>query len=356
MKQLAKKIHCGKEPNDPLPPKVVVTNWVHPEVLELLSRHAVVEPNLTRVPWSRERVIEACADATVLMAFMSDQVDEEFLAACPSLRMIGCALKGYDNFDIEACRNVGVTVSIVPDLLTDPTAELAVCLLIALCRNVLPSDVFVRSGRFQGWSPQFYGTGLMDSLVGIIGMGAVGMAVAKRLRPFGCDMVYADPCGLSQREEAMLGVRRDELHELARSCDCVMVCAPLAPDTKHMINAEFMARMKTNALLVNVGRGSVVDEAAVAEALACGRLGGYAADVFEMEDWARKDRPPHIHPDLISDKHRTLLTSHIGSAVDSVRLEIALQAAQNIIQFLSGERPNNAIFHYSEPMGSLRIA
>src|SRR5688572_435817 len=166
-------------------PKIVVANWVHEEVLDLLSRVGSIEANTSREPWTKEELASRCEGATALMAFMTESVDAAFLDACPSIRMIACALKGYDNFDLAACEERGVTVSIVPDLLTAPTAELTVGLMIALGRQIVVSDKFVRSGTFNGWRASFYGTGLDKSRVGIAGMGAVGRAVAARLTGFG---------------------------------------------------------------------------------------------------------------------------------------------------------------------------
>jgi phosphonate dehydrogenase len=322
--------------------KIVVANWVHPEVLDLLSRFGTVERNETREPWSTEELIRRCQGASALMAFMTESVDANFLEACPSLRMIACALKGYDNFDLAACRARGVTVSIVPDLLTAPTAELTVGLMIALGRQILSSDQFVRSGTFSGWRPRFYGTGLDGSKVGIAGMGAVGRAVAARLAGFGCEVSYCDPHALEPEEERRLNIQRTSLEELVSTSDYVVLIVPLVNGSLHLFGGDLISQMKPGALLINTGRGSVVDELAVASALASGHLGGYAADVFEFEDWAREDRPRTI-PAALLESDRTVLTSHIGSAVDRVRKEIALEAARNIAQFLEGKRPQGAI-------------
>ncbi len=326
-----------------LTPKIVVANWIHPEVMEVLRPHGNVEVNLEREPWPRDELIRRCQGATALMSFMTEWVDEPFLAACPDLRMIACALKGYDNYDIEACRRRRVCLSIVPDLLTDPTAELTVGLMIALGRRILAADRFLRSGAFHGWKPHFYGTGLAGSLVGILGMGAVGKAVATRLQGFGCRICYHDAKPPTETMDALPSARPMPLGELLAAADYVVVCLPIAPGTVHLITAEALARMKSGALLVNTGRGSVVDEEAVAAALAAGHLGGYAADVFEMEDWARPDRRHDIPPGLLAQADRTILTAHIGSAVDVVRREIAMEAARNIVQFLSGQRPQGAL-------------
>ncbi|HFE6819217.1 TPA: phosphonate dehydrogenase PtxD, partial [Klebsiella pneumoniae] len=202
-------------------------------------------------------------------------------------------------------------------------------------------DAFVRSGEFQGWQPQFYGTGLDNATVGILGMGAIGLAMAERLQGWGATLQYHEAKALDTQTEQRLGLRQVACSELFASSDFILLALPLNADTQHLVNAELLALVRPGALLVNPCRGSVVDEAAVLAALERGQLGGYAADVFEMEDWARADRPRLIDPALLAHPN-TLFTPHIGSAVRAVRLEIERCAAQNIIQVLAGARPINA--------------
>lgn len=277
------------------------------------------------------------------MTFMPDSVDEAFLRACPRLRVIGCALKGYDNYDVDACTRQGLWITNVPDLLTIPTAELTIGLLIGLTRNVLAGDRFVRGGSFNGWRPALYGSGLTGQTVGIIGMGAVGQAIAQRLVGYEMRVWYSDPIALPEEKETRWNVERVELPALLAASDFVVPMVPYHDKTLHMIDAHALAQMKPGAYLVNTCRGSVVDEQAVVEALASGRLAGYAADVFEMEEWARTDRPRSIPQALLEDTEHTLFTPHIGSAVDVVRLQIELEAARNILQALRGEVPQGAI-------------
>ena len=324
-------------------PKVVVTHWVHDAVLDHLSAHAAVVANPTRDTLPPAEVLARCRDADALVAFMPDRVDDAFLAACPRLRVVACALKGFDNFDIGACTRRGVWITAVPDLLTAPTAELAVGLLIGLRRHVAAGDRWVRAGEFAGWRPVLYGAGLDGAAVGIVGMGRVGRAIARRLGGFGARLAYADPHPLPAADEAALGLARTGLATLLEGSDAVVVAAPLTGATLHLIGAPALARMRPGAHLVNVGRGSVVDEAAVADALAAGRLAGYAADVFEFEDWARADRPRGVEPRLLALPDRTLFTGHLGSAVDAVRLEIALAAARSVVQALAGGVPDGAL-------------
>jgi len=324
-------------------PKVVITHWVHPEVIDFLNQYCEVFPNLTRETLPREEIIRRTRDAKAIMVFMPDSIDSDFLDSCPKLKIIAAALKGYDNFDIDTCTKHGIWFTIVKDILTIPTAELTIGLLIALSRKILLGDRYIRSGKFRGWRPMFYGTGLNGSTVGIIGMGAVGKAIAKMLQGFDVKIFYYDTVVLSEDEYKKLRVSYASFEDVLSNSDFVVPMLPLTPSTKHMINDETISKMKAGSFLVNVCRGSVVDEHAVVRALASGHLAGYAADVFEMEDWARIDRPREIPRELIENTEQTVFTPHIGSAVDSIRREIAMQAARSIIQVLNGEIPDGAI-------------
>ena len=324
-------------------PKVVLTHRVHPEVIELLSDHCEVIPNTTDERLTRDEILRRAQSAEAIMTFMPDSVDEAFLRACPQLRVIGCALKGYDNYDVEACTRHGVWITTVPDLLTIPTAELTIGLLIGLTRNVLAGDRFVRSGQFNGWRPTLYGAGMTGKTLGLIGMGAVGRAIAQRLVGYEMRVLYSDPVALPKEKETQWSLERVDLAVLLATSDFVVPMVPYRDETRHMIDAGVLAQMKMGAFLINACRGSVVDEQAVVAALVSGQLAGYAADVFEMEEWTRPDRPDAIPQALLEDTQRTLFTPHIGSAVDSVRLEIELEAARNILQALRNETPQGAI-------------
>lgn len=324
-------------------PKVVITSWVHPQVIERLAVHCEVVPNITRERLTREEVLRRGGDADAIMSFMTDTVDAAFLAACPRLQVVGCALKGYDNFDVEACTQRGIWITNVPDLLTIPTAELTIGLLIGLTRKILQGDQIVRSGSFDGWRPMLYGAGLTGKTLGIIGMGAVGQAIAARLQGYELKLLYADPRPLPADMEARLGLRRVDADQLLADSDYVVPLVPYRETTLHLIDARALAAMKHGAFLVNACRGSVVDEEAVADALAAGKLAGYAADVFELEEWARPDRPKIVSKRLLADSERTLFTPHIGSAVDSVRLAIEMEATTNILQVLAGQEPQGAV-------------
>lgn len=315
-------------------PKIVVTQPVHADVLERLQAAGEVVMNPGPEPWNEADLHRHLRDADAMMAFMPDRVDQRTLLKAPQLKTIACALKGYDNFDLKACAQAGISVSFVPDLLTEPTAELAVGLAIAAARNVLVGDAKVRQG-YAGWRPELYGTGLHGSVVSVVGLGAVGRAIVDRLGGFGCArLLGVDPHG---RDDRLAMV---ELPEAMSQSDYVLLAVPLVTTTRHLINDAVLARSRPGQILVNVGRGSVVDEAAVARALHSGRLGAYAADVYEMEDWLLADRPRQICPELLQHP-ATVFTPHIGSAVVKVRKAIEQRAADNLIQALNGIHPQD---------------
>ena len=277
-------------------PKVVLTHWVHPEVLEFLGQSCEVIENLTRETLSKEEILHRTQDADGLMVFMPDSVDAAFLEACPKLSIIAGALRGYDNFDVEACRDRHIWFTIVPDLLAAPTAELTVGLMLGLSRRMLEGDAHIRSGNFIGWQPILYSPGILNKTVGIVGMGKLGQALVPRLAGFDCQLLYTDPMPLPAALARQWDIRKVTFEHLLSTSDYVVLMVPLQPNTVHLVGRDAIAQMKPGSVLINPCRGSVVDEAAVADAMTDGHLAGYGADVFEMEDWARGDRPKPSNP------------------------------------------------------------
>ena len=324
-------------------PKVVLTHWVHPEIIELLREKAEVVANPGRKTLPREVLLERAKDADALMAFMPDCIDEAFLKACPRLKIIAAALNGFDNFDVDACTRHGVWLTIAPDLLTIPTAELTVGLVLGITRNMLEGDRHIRSGQFAGWRPELYGLGLYGRTAGIVGLGLVGRAVAERLKGFGMNLVYSDEISLPPDEEEQLGLTKVTFSGLLDSSDIVIPLLPLTDRTFHLFDRNALARMKKGSYLVNACRGSVVDEMAVVESLEKRHLAGYAADVFEMEDWIRPDRPRSIPKALLENTAQTFFTPHLGSAVDDVRIEIERYCTRSIFQALDGKIPEGKV-------------
>ena len=318
-------------------PKILVTQRIHEEVHQRLSAYGELDMNSSSDPWPQAEVMRRAAQATAIMGFMTDQIDSELLLAAPQLKIVACALKGFDNFNVPACTQAGVWVSIVPDLLTEPTAELAIGLAIGLARHVRQGDAYVRSGQFEGWRTHFYGMGLNGSVAAVVGLGQVGSAIVNKLSGFGCSRILGvDP------EAKPSGVEMVSLEAAMSQADFLFVAAPLVPTTHHLIGKKQLKQAKAGQLIINIGRGSVVDESAVIQALQKLQIGGYAADVFECEDWQLADRPRCISPELLA-LDNTIFTPHIGSAVKSVRVAIEQSAADNIIAVLQGRAPPDAV-------------
>ncbi len=323
-------------------PVVVLTHRVHRPILDMLSTSCEVIANQSDESLPPSELRRRAAGADGLMAFMPDRITAEFLDECPRLQVVAGALKGHDNIDVDACTERGIWVTRVEDLLTEPTAELAAGLLIGLARNIPAGDRSVRAGR-AGWRPTLYGTTLVGSTIGLVGAGRLGRAVARLLRGFEATILCSDPAPVSSAGEEGPEMERVELSELLERSDSVVVCAPLNAHTLHLLDRRRLESMRPGSLLVNVGRGSVVDESAVAELLRCGHLGGFAADVFEFEDLSRSDRPAGVPEDLVAMPDRTLLTPHLGSAVASARIQIEEHAARAILQVLAREVPDGAV-------------
>lgn len=324
-------------------PRVVVTCAVHPAALEPLGGLADCAVNEATEPYGPEELACRARDAMGLLAFMPDRIDGALLRACPSLRIVALAAKGFDNFDRAAFDSAGVWLTAVPDLLSGPTAELAVALLLGLARRVPEGDRLVRSGGFRGWRPRLYGLGLEGATVGLLGMGGVGEGIARRLRGFGCRLLYSDPRALPPEAERRLDCTRVEADALVAAADALLLALPLTEGTAGLVDAAFLARLKPGCLLVNPARGSLVDETAVAGALESGRLGGYAADVFAFEDLARPERPAAVPSRLLAKAERTLFTPHLGSAVAEVRHAIVREAALNLRDVIEGRPPRGAV-------------
>jgi phosphonate dehydrogenase len=288
--------------------------------------------------WTGRATVETEHTAGALV-FMRDAIDRALLERMPRLLIVAGALKGTDNVDLQECTRRGIWVSACADMLTVPTAELAFGLLLGLARRIREADEFVRGDSFTGWQPGMYGRMLCASTLGIIGMGSVGQAVASRAYAFGMRVLYCDPdapaCSIA-------GAERVELEDLLVESDVLMPLLPLTSTSRGLIDQQTIAKMRSGALIVNVARGSIVREDAIAQALNDGRLGGYAADVFALEDASIEDRPRRVHRGLL-EHPRTLFTPHLGSAIASVREQIEIDAATNILAALAGDTPPGAV-------------
>jgi lactate dehydrogenase-like 2-hydroxyacid dehydrogenase len=310
-------------------PRLLVTRAVFPEVLAALDECFEVESNQADEQWSRAELIARVGDKDALFVVTSDRVDAELLAAAPRLRIVSTGSVGYNHVDLAACRDRGLLVSNTPDVLTEATADMAWALLMAAARRVCESERWLRAGHWRRWAwDQFLGQDLHRATLGIVGMGRIGSAVARRGRGFDMRIVYSNRSRAAN--EADLGATRLELDELLRTADHVVLVVPYSAQTHHLIGERELALMKPTAVLVNVARGGVVDDAALARALRDGRIAAAGLDVYENE--------PALHPSLL-EVPNVALTPHIGSATRSSRLGMAMLAARNLLAWARGEPP-----------------
>ena len=274
---------------------------------------------------------DALPEAAALLCLLTDRVDAELLRDAPRLRVVANAVVGHEHVDLAACRARGVVVTNTPDVLTEATADLAWGLVLATVRRLPQAERSLRAGEFGGWGFWDYlGGDLAGATLGIFGMGRIGRAVARRAVASGMRVTYLSRTPLSPEEEEALGARRVERDELLSGSDVLSLHAPLTPETRHWLSRDALARMRRGAYVVNTARGPLVDEAALAEALAAGRLAGAGLDVYEHE--------PRVHPALLGLDNVVLLP-HVGSATRQTRTRMAMLAARNAHAVLSGRPP-----------------
>jgi glyoxylate reductase len=284
---------------------------------EILAPHFDVVAHPTEHNRSEEDVITLLAEADAAVVLLSDPITRRVLEANPHLRIVSNFAVGYNNIDVDAARELGITVTNTPGVLTEATADLTMALILAVTRRIVEGDREVRTERRCEWEPlKLLGASLQGKRLGIIGMGRIGTAVATRARAFGLDVI---------------GVRRgDSLDELLTTSDIISLHAPLSRETKHMIDATALAKMKRGAYLINTSRGALVDENALCDALESGQLRGAGLDVYEFE--------PEVNPRLLTRQNAVILP-HIGSATEEARNAMARIAATNVLLFLRGREP-----------------
>jgi len=285
-------------------------------------------------PVSRARLLEQVRGRDGVLCHLTDVIDDEVMeAAGRQCRVFANYAVGYNNIDVEAATRRGILVTNTPDVLTETTADLAWALLMAAARRIVESDRFLRSGRWEGWGPmQFPGQDVHGAVLGIVGAGRIGLAVARRAAGFRMRLLYTDPEPRPDMEA--LGARRVELPELLSESDFVSLHAPLTPATRHLIGRSELARMKPTACLVNTARGPLIDETALVEALREGRIAAAGLDVYEHE--------PRLTPGLTS-LDNVVCTCHIGSATRATRTRMAVMAAENVVAALEGRLPPHAV-------------
>jgi glyoxylate reductase len=280
----------------------------------------------------REEFIARARGASGILCTLADRVDGELMdTAGSSLVVVSNFAVGVNNVDVAGATRRGIRVCNTPDVLTDATADLGFALLLSAARKVSDADRFVRAGGWTGWDPWgFLGVPVAGKTLGIVGMGKIGAAVARRSRGFSMKVLYHNRRRIPPSEEAELAASYRDLDALLAESDFVVLCVPLTAETRGLISTERLGRMKRTAVLVNIARGEVVDEEAVATALAEGRLFGAGLDVFEKE--------PRIHPRLMSAPSAVLLP-HLGSATGETREAMGRLATRNLLAVLDGREP-----------------
>jgi len=313
-------------------PRILVARNIFPEVVERLSQHFEVESNPEDIIWSPAELAARMKDKDGVLTTGSQRVDAALLAASPKLRIVANMAVGYNNFDVDAMTAAGVQGTNTPDVLTETTADFGFALLMATARRMTESEHYLRAGQWSKWTYDlFAGSDIHGSTLAILGMGRIGQGIAKRgAHGFGMNVIYHNRSRLTPELEAECKARYVSKDELLRTADHLVLVLPYTPESHHAIGAAEIAQMKPTANLINIARGGIVDEAALAQALKDKRIAAAGLDVFEGE--------PTVHPDLLTVPN-VVLTPHIASSTVPTRLAMANLAADNLIAFFDGRGP-----------------
>ena len=315
--------------------KVLVTRKIPEKGLDMLrARYETVINPEDRV-MTKEEILAEVRDADALLCLLTDRIDAEIIDVAPDLRVISNYAVGYNNIDTDYAARKGIAVTNTPGVLTETTADLAWALLMAIARRIPESDVFMRQGRFRGWAPMLMlGSDVHGKTLGIIGMGDIGTAVARRAKGFGMRVLYHNR---NRRPEAEreIGAEYVSLEKLMSESDYISLHVPLTPETMNMLDRDMLELMKPSAYLINTARGEIIDEKHLIEMLKRRRIMGAALDVFHGE-------PLNVNSELY-ELDNVVLAPHIGSASLETRTEMAVMAAQAVIDVLEGRRPKNLV-------------
>lgn len=311
---------------------VLVTRRLPAPCMERLDERCDVTLHEGEDAMPRDALLRDVAGKRAAITLLTDRVDDELLdAAGPELEIVANYAVGFDNIDVTACTRRGVLASNTPDVLTETTADTAWALLMAAARRVPEGDRLLRARTPWIWAPEMMlGVDIHHKTLGIVGFGRIGHALARRARGFGMRVVYFDVYRPPPELEEELGAEYRALDDLLREADFVSLHVNLTPETRHLIDADRLRTMKPTAVLVNTSRGPVIDEAALAGALASGEIFAAGLDVFERE--------PEVHPALL-DLENAVVIPHLGSATVDTRIAMGMVAVDNVFAVLDGERP-----------------
>jgi len=309
-------------------PSILVARAVFPEILDKLATHFDVSANQSDDVWTAADLLVRLQGASGALTTGSERIDAALLAACPGLKICANMAVGFNNFDVPAMTAAGVLATNTPDVLTETTADFGFALLMATARRMAESEHFLRAGLWHRWRyDMFAGAEVHGSTLGILGMGRIGQGIAKRAaHGFGMRVVYHNRSRLDAATESACGAQWVDKNELLATCDHLMLVLPYSPEVHHIIAAAELSKMKPTATLVNIARGGIVDDVALAAALRQGTIAAAGLDVFEGE--------PTVHPDLLALSN-VVLTPHIASATRNTRWAMAELAADNLIAYLT---------------------
>ena len=309
-------------------PSILVARKVFPEVVDKLRQHFDVDTNEDDAPLSPEKLAARLQGKVGVITTGSERVDAALVAACPQLKIVANIAVGYNNFDLPAITAAGVLASNTPDVLTETTADFGFALLLATARRLTESEHFLRAGQWNRWAlDMFAGAEVNGSTLGILGMGRIGQAIARRgAHGFNMKVIYHNRSRLDAATEVECKANYVSKEELLKTADHLILVLPYSASSHHAIGAAEIAQMKPTATLVNIARGGIVDDAALAAALRDKRIAAAGLDVFEGE--------PRVHPDLLTVPN-IVLTPHIASATIATRKAMAHLAADNVIAYLT---------------------
>ena len=317
-------------------PKILVARAIFPEALAKLEETFEVRSNQEDVIFTPEQLQKELSGVVGALVAGSERIDATALANAKNLKVVANISVGYNNFDVPAITAAGIMATNTPDVLTDTTADFGFALLMATARRITESEHWVRAGHWDKWSivNNPLGMDLHHSTVGIIGMGRIGQGIAKRALGFGMNVIYHNRSRLSDADEKACGAKYVSKEELLRTADHVVLVLPYTPESHHTIGAKEIALMKPTATLINIARGGIVDDAALAQALKEKKIFAAGLDVFEGE--------PKVHPELLKLSN-VVLAPHIASATEKTRRAMVDLAIENVIAALSGKKPPSLI-------------
>ena len=315
--------------------RVLITEPIVDSVIQRLNEHFRVDVG-ERGDFNEERqLIKAIPHYDALLPMLSNPVTKDVIEAGTKLKIIANHAVGYNNIDLEAAKKNSIKVANTPDVLTQSSADLAMALLLAVARKLCDAQQYLKEGKFQGWEPLgFLGMELKGNTLGIVGMGRIGTAFARRAKAFGMEIIYHNRSRVDEKLEKELDATyMESVKELAERADVLSLHCPLTEETHHLVNQDILDALPNHALVINTARGPVIDEEALAEALHSGRIGGAGLDVFENE--------PEVHPKILNAPN-CVITPHIASATHHSRKSIGMLAADAIIGVLQ-DKPDSEI-------------